>query len=79
MKILTPTPRHVNMIHEYQRQKKILKVFNEKANNLSRKRNQTPGFKRKHHMKEEMNFKMFKNCELTILLQSNYYSEMKAK
>lgn len=69
MKILTPTPRHVNMIHEYQRQKKILKVFNEKANNLSRKRNQIDiRFQKKHHMKEEMNFKVFKNCELIILL-----------
>lgn len=56
MQILTLTPRQVNEIHEYQRLKKILNVFNEKTNNLHRKRNPTSGFKRKHHIQEEMNF-----------------------
>lgn len=34
MELLTLTPKQVNEIYEDQRPKKILNVFNEKANNI---------------------------------------------
>lgn len=80
MKILTLTPRQVNDIHEYQRPNKILSVFNEKANNLYRKRNRTdnrlqkktPDTRRNEFLRylRTLNLKFYK---------PNYYSNMKAK
>lgn len=57
MKALIRTTRHVSEIDDYQRKKKILKISNEKANNLQRKRYQRDiGFQREHCRQEKLNF-----------------------
>lgn len=74
MEILTLTLREVTEIHEYQRPKKILHVFNEKP---TQEKEFDIGLQKKtpYTRRNEL---LFKNSALQFY-KPNYYSDMKTK
>ena len=76
MEILTLTPNQANEIYEYQRPKKILNVFNEKANNIWRKRNQTIRLQKKTPYARNAFLRYLRILNLQFY-KPNYYSDIK--